>query len=74
MSNALISWLIVGACAATGLFAWVALVVVPAWESYERVPERLAAAFMSLYVLLTFVGLGVAGGLAIAWFWDRIQG
>jgi hypothetical protein len=32
----------------------------------------MAAAVLSLYVLAAFVGLGVAGGAAIVWFWDRI--
>ena len=41
-------------------------------EPTSRVWERLAAAFLSLYVLAAFVGVGVAGGAAIIWFWDRI--
>jgi hypothetical protein len=30
--------------------------------------------FLTLYVAAAFVGLGVLGGLAVAWFWDRIEG
>ena len=74
MSTQLITYLVVGACAAVGLLAYVGLVLLPAWQSYTTTWERVAAAVLSLYVLLTFVGLGVAGGLTIAWFWDRIQG
>jgi hypothetical protein len=35
--------------------------------------ERAAAAFLSLYVLAAFAILGVAGGAAVVWFWDRIS-
>jgi hypothetical protein len=34
--------------------------------------ERLAASFLTLYVLAGFIILGAAGGAAIVWFWDRI--
>jgi membrane protein insertase Oxa1/YidC/SpoIIIJ len=74
MSNAVITWLVVAACTIVGLLAYVTLVLIPAWQSYTRTWERIAAAFLSVYVLLTFMGLGAAGGLALAWFWDNIQG
>jgi hypothetical protein len=32
----------------------------------------LAATFLTLYVLAGFLILGVAGGAAVIWFWDRI--
>jgi hypothetical protein len=32
----------------------------------------MAAAVLSLYVLAAFAAVGVAGGAAIVWFWDRI--
>ena len=41
-------------------------------RAYSRIWERLAAAFLTLYVLAAFLGLGLAGGAAIVWFWDRI--
>ena len=74
MSNQQVTDVVVGACAVLGLAAYVVLLLVPAWGSYTRVWERIGAAFLSLYVLAAFVGMGAAGGLAIAWFWDRIQG
>ena len=46
----------------------------PGWTSYSRVWERCAAAFLTLYVVAACLGLGLAGGGAIVWFWDRIQG
>ena len=66
---------IVGAVAALiVLVAYGLLILRPAWMSYSRVWERFAAVFLSLYILAAFAGLGVGGGLAIVWFWDRIQG
>lgn len=72
MSNTSITYL-VGACAGVfSLAAFTAWVVVPAWSSYSRAWERLAAAFLSLYVLAAFVGMGIAAGAAVIYFWDRI--
>jgi hypothetical protein len=72
MSNTAVTYL-VGACA--GVFsvaAYAAWVLVPAWTAYSRTWERLAAAFLSLYVLLTFVAVGIGIGAAVIWFWDRL--
>ena len=49
--------------------AWV---LVPAWSAYSRAWERVAAVFLSLYVFAAFVGIGVAGGAAVIWFWDSL--
>jgi hypothetical protein len=72
MSNTSISYL-VGACA--GVFSvavFAAWVLVPAWSAYSRAWERVAAVFLSLYVLAAFVGIGIAGGAAVIWFWDSL--
>ena len=53
------------------LVAYVILIVVPAWTSYGRWWERIAAAFMTLFILATLVGLGTGIGAAIVWSWDR---
>lgn len=74
MTNTEVTYAVVGGCALVALVAFVLLVARPAWSSYSRVWERLAAAFLSLYVLAAFVGIGVGGGLALVWFWDRIEG
>jgi nitrate reductase gamma subunit len=74
MSNEQITYVVGGACGVIALVAFVVLILRPAWTSYSRVWERMAAAFLSLYVLAAFVGVGVAGGLAVTWFWDRIEG
>lgn len=50
---------------------YIAFILVPAWESYGRLWERFAASFLTLYVLLTLLGLGAAIGLAVVWSYDR---
>ena len=50
-----------------GLFA--GLILVPAWSSYSRLWERLAATVLSMYVLAVLVGVGVVGALAVIYFW-----
>jgi hypothetical protein len=72
MSNTSITYL-VGACA--GVFSvavFAAWVLVPAWTAYSSAWERDAAVFLSLYVFAAFVGIGIAGGAAVIWFWDRL--
>jgi hypothetical protein len=66
-----IIYLVAGASAVIVLAAYVGLILVPAWTAYSRAWERLAATFLSLYVLGGFIVLGVAGGAAVIWFWDR---
>ena len=50
-------------------FLFAGLILAPAWTSYSRLWERLAASVLSLYVLALLVGLGVAGALAVVYFW-----
>jgi hypothetical protein len=49
---------------------YVALILAPAWRCYGRVWERLAASFMTLFILATVLGAGVALGLAVVWTYD----
>jgi hypothetical protein len=61
---------LVAVCA--GVFAlalYVGLILVPAWGSYSRVWQRLAATVLSLYVLAVFAGAGVLGALLVVYFW-----
>jgi hypothetical protein len=72
MSNTSITYL-VGACAGVfSMAAFAAWVLVPAWTAYSRAWERVAAVFLSLYVFAAFVGIGIAGGAAVIWFWDSL--
>jgi hypothetical protein len=55
-----------------GVIAYIAFILVPAWGAYSRIWQRLAASFLTLYVLAAFIIAGAAGGAAIVYFWDRI--
>ena len=72
MSNESITVLVAACSGVFALAAYVGLILVPAWTAYSRPWERVAAAFLSLYVLAAFVLLGVGAGAAVVWFWDRI--
>jgi hypothetical protein len=52
-----------------GLALYVGLILAPAWSSYSRMWERVAATVLSLYVLLVLVGGGVLAALAAVYFW-----
>jgi len=69
MSRATINDL-VAVCAATfGLALYAGLILVPAWTSYSRLWQRVAATVLSLYVLAALVGAGVVGALAAVYYW-----
>ncbi|HEX2017181.1 MAG TPA: hypothetical protein VGN69_10830 [Solirubrobacteraceae bacterium] len=72
MSDSTITYLVIGVCGLAALGVYGAWVLVPAWSSYRRTWERLAATVLSLYVLAALVGVGLIGGAAVVWFWDRI--
>ena len=48
-----------------GLAAYVGFVLIPAWTSYGRLWERFAASFLTLFVLASLLGLGIAVGVAV---------
>jgi hypothetical protein len=61
---------LVAACAGVfSLALFAGLILYPAWSSYSRLWERVAATVLSLYVLAVLVGVGVAGALAAVYFW-----
>ncbi|MGI8594255.1 MAG: hypothetical protein ACR2ML_07830 [Solirubrobacteraceae bacterium] len=72
MSNTAITYLVISCAAVFALAAFVAFIVVPAWKSYGTVWERIAASFMSLYVLATFAGMGILIGAAIFFYSDNL--
>ena len=61
----------IGVGALVALVAYSIFIVVPAWTSYGRWWERIAATFMTLFILATLVGLGTGIGAALVWSWDR---
>jgi hypothetical protein len=74
MTSEQIIYLVAVSSGVLGIAVYVWLILVPAWNAYWRVWERLAASFLSLYVLAGFMALGAAGGAAVIWFWDRFTG
>lgn len=69
MSNESIIVLVATCSAVFGLAAWIGLLAVPAWQSYSRVWERIAAVVLSLYTVAAFALLGVALGALVVWLW-----
>ena len=47
--------------------AWAVFILAPAWTSYGRLWERVAASFLTLFILATLLGIGVVAGLVIVW-------
>jgi len=74
VSNQSITYMVAAVCGVFGVAAYVGFILVPAWNAYSKLWERVLAGFLSLYVLAAFIGLGVLGGAAVVWFWDNITG
>jgi hypothetical protein len=72
MSNTTLTYVIAGGAAGISVIAWAVLVLVPAWTSYSRVWERLAATVLSVYVLAGFALAGSLLGAAILWYYDEL--
>jgi hypothetical protein len=53
------------------LIAYVALIVIPAWTSYGRWWERIGAAFMTLFILASLIGVGLGLGFAVFWTYSQ---
>lgn len=69
MSTNAITYLVAACAGVFGLALYVGLILVPAWTSYSRMWERMAATVLSLYVLLVFAGGGVLAALAAVYLW-----
>jgi hypothetical protein len=63
-----------GGAALISALAFAALILVPALGAYSRTWEKATAALLSLFIFAALVGLGVAIGLTIVYFWDDIYG
>jgi hypothetical protein len=69
MSRSTVNYLVGAGAVVFGLAVYAGLILVPAWTSYTRLWERLAATMLTLYVLAVLVGVGVVGALAAIYFW-----
>jgi hypothetical protein len=72
MTNEQIIYTVAIGSGALGVIAYIVFILVPAWGAYSRIWERLAASFLTLYVLAGFIIAGALGGAAVVWFWDRL--
>jgi hypothetical protein len=50
---------------------YLSLILAPASQCYGRLWEKLAAGFLTLFILATLLGLGAGIGLAIVWTYDQ---
>ena len=69
MSRTTINYLVGGGAVVIGLGLYAGLILAPAWTSYSRLWERMAASVLTLYVLAVLVGVGVLGALAGVYLW-----
>ena len=72
MSGVAVTYFVAACAGVFGLAAYTGLILVPTWNAYTRMWERLAAAFLSLYVLVVMAAVGALGGLALIYFWDQL--
>jgi hypothetical protein len=61
----------IGAGAFVAIIAYAVFIIVPAWTSYGRWWERIAASFMTLFILATLVGIGAGIGGIIVVNWGQ---
>lgn len=52
------------------LICYVVFIVTPAWLSYGRVWERIAASMLTLFILASLLMVGVLLGAAVVWTYD----
>jgi hypothetical protein len=60
----------IAVASALAVVCYVVLILAPAWRCYGRLWERLAASVMTLFILASLLGIGVAIGLAVVWTYD----
>jgi hypothetical protein len=65
MTHTELNDLLIVCASVVGLCAFVGLILVPAWSAQSRLWERVAATFLSLYVLVALVGIGAVAALLV---------
>lgn len=61
-----------GAAGLITITAFVAFILAPALSAYGRPWEKVAAGFLSLFVLAALVGIGLGLGVYVFFNWDDI--
>jgi hypothetical protein len=54
-----------GVTSIVALIAFLIFIVAPAWGSYGRLWERIAAGFLSIYIGVALLGVGIAAGVGV---------
>ena len=67
-----VTYIVLAAAGIVGFSFFAVWILAPAWTSYGRTWERLAAAALSVFVLAAFVGTGILIGLIVLYYWDQI--
>ena len=65
-------YLLFGGAALISLVAFATLILAPTIGSFGRTWEKATAVLVSIFVLIALIGLGVALGIAIVYYWDDI--
>ena len=71
LSNPGSTEIVIALCGPLAIAAYVGLILMPAWTSYGRWWERIAAGFLTFYIVAALVGIGGAIGLGIIWTYDE---
>jgi len=66
-------YLLFGGAVLLSLLAFTVLILVPAISSYGRGWEKATVGFLSIFVLVALVALGVAAGALIVYNWSEIN-
>ncbi len=72
MDSLTVTYIILAASGVVGFATFAVLIFAPAWTAYGRTWERFAAAFLSMFVLAAFAGVGLGIGLIVLYYWDQI--
>jgi hypothetical protein len=67
-----VTYIILVVAGIIGFSVFAVWILAPAWTAYGRNWERLAAATLSVFVLMAFVGTGIGIGLVVLYYWDEI--
>jgi hypothetical protein len=59
-----------GIAATIVVICYVVFIVAPAWASYGRVWERMAASVLTLFILASLLMVGIVLGAAVVWTYD----
>jgi hypothetical protein len=65
-------YLLFGGAALISIIAFIGLILVPALGSYGRAWEKIAASFLSVFVLLTLALIGIAVGVGIVYYYNDL--